>query len=97
MARSSFLDLSRAMQDSVAAALVTRHGRRRGRAATGWSESPLVEIGGETDAAVFGRRRLRQLADRGEDCGDRPIVGGELFLETRLELLEFLSELSVRD
>jgi hypothetical protein len=56
----------------------------------------FVEICGEADAALLRRRRIHQLADRGEDCGDRLIVGRELFLKTRLELIEFFSETSVR-
>ena len=150
MSLSSFLDLSRAMQDSLAAAFVTRRGvsdavdhrqvpieddaaaaqdgKPAGVMATAadgatrvsvymtcrigsrpllshvtdvgvavwrlvWSESLLVEIGCETDAAVFGRRRVRQLPDRGEDCGDRLIVGGELFLETRERVGQVLAVL----
>jgi hypothetical protein len=57
----------------------------------------FVKIGCETDAAVFRRRRVHQLTDRGKDCGDRLIVGSQLFLKTRLELIQFFSELSVGD
>src|SRR2546421_9862841 len=57
----------------------------------------FVEIGCESDAAVLRRFRVHQFAYRGEDCGDRLIVVRQLFLETRLELIEFSSELSIRD
>jgi len=40
----------------------------------------FVEIGCETDTAMLGHRWVHQLADRGKDCGDRLIVGGQLFL-----------------
>src|SRR5437016_11240829 len=97
MARSSFLDLSGEIEDSRAAAFVTRRGVSGAVWRPGSRGLLLFEIGGEADAAMFRRRRVHELADRGEDCGDRLVVGGELFLETRLQLIEFLSELSVRD
>jgi len=40
---------------------------------------------------------LISCADRRENCGNRRIVGGELPLETRLELIQLVSERSIGD
>ena len=56
----------------------------------------LLKVGGEADAAALGRRRVHQLADGGEDGGDRLIVGGEPLLEPCFELIEASRQLPVR-
>lgn len=49
----------------------------------------LIEIGGETDASAFGRRRVHQLTDCREDGGDGLVMVLELVLQL-FELLLYL-------
>ena len=63
----------------------------------GWAVSALFpEIGGKSDRPALGRGRVHELADRREDGGDGLIMGGELLLEARLELIEAAGERPVR-
>jgi len=54
-----------------------------------------VEVGGEADAAALGGRYGHELADGGEHGGDGLIVGYELLLDARFELIE--AEVSLCD
>jgi hypothetical protein len=51
----------------------------------------LVEVGGETDAAALGRRRVREFSDGGEDGGDGLVV----VLVLALKLIELAGESGV--
>lgn len=66
--------------------------RQRGRAVS----ALLREIGGKSDGPALGSGWVHELADRREDGGDGLIVGSELLLETRLELIEATGERPVR-
>ena len=52
-------------------------------------------ISGEADAAALRGWRVYELADRREDGGDVLVVGDELLVETRFELIEALDRLLV--
>ena|SRR6266404_9123311 len=84
------------MQDSLAAALVTQRGVSGAVSRLGRRGLLLLDISGEADAAALGRRRVHELADRGEDGGDRRIVGGELLIEPCCELRESARQFFVR-
>ena len=56
----------------------------------------LVEVGGEADGPALRRRRVHQLSDGREHGGDGVVVGGELLLDARFELMEGAGEILVR-
>jgi hypothetical protein len=56
----------------------------------------LVEVGGEADGPALRRRRVHQLSDGREHSGDGIVVGGELLLDARFELIEAPGEILVR-
>src|ERR1700676_833655 len=78
----------------VACRVSLRDGERR--------ESPTValpltaDLGGEADTTALGRRRVHELADGREDCGDRVVVRRELLLDAGFKLIDALRELVVR-
>jgi hypothetical protein len=56
----------------------------------------FAEVGGESDRAALGWRRVHELTDRREDGGDRLVMSGELLLDACLELIETAGEFLVR-
>lgn len=56
----------------------------------------LTDVDGETDATALRCRRVHQLSDGREHGGDGIVVGGELLLDARFELIEPTGKILVR-
>src|SRR6185312_17400520 len=56
----------------------------------------LAEVGGKSDRAALGYRRVHELTYRREDGDDRLVMSDELLFETRFKLIEAAGELLAR-
>jgi hypothetical protein len=63
--------------------------------ASGWDSPRFLNVGSKTDASALRRRHGHEFADGGEHGGDGLVVGIELLLNARFDLVEAAREVFV--